>query len=120
MLTGSITTNLEEAKRMTESLVHLFNEDRLRKLVLFSSERPSSGRPIPTGGLREYSNVTRGNVLKPKDGTFNLDVRKALFHLEVVITGTGCPEKLRAGSSKHLVHPVKGLIIFHDFTLVWP
>ena len=64
---GIIRSSLEEAKNMIESLGHLFNEDWLRKLVLFNLERPYSSLPVPKGGLKE--------------GALKLGIRKTFFPL---------------------------------------
>ena len=50
---GSIRRSLEEAKKMIERLGYLFSEDRLRKLVLFSLEKPYISRPVSKGGLQK-------------------------------------------------------------------
>ena len=68
--------------------------------VIFSLERPYSRLPVPKGDLKVLPVPKWGNVLKLKEGTFKLVIRKKFFPLRVVVTRTVCPEKL------WLTHPL--------------
>ncbi|GAB0205659.1 triadin [Grus japonensis] len=86
-----------KATKMTGELEHLSYEDRLRELGLFSPEkapgRSNCGLPVPEGAYRKageglftraWSDRTRGNSFKLKEGRFRLDMRKKFFTMRVV------------------------------------
>ncbi|PKU33345.1 hypothetical protein llap_16350 [Limosa lapponica baueri] len=83
---------------MIRELEHLSYEDRLRELGLFSLEKRRLQRDIIVAlqylrgayrrdgeGLfiREWSDRTRGNGFKLKEGRFRLDIRKKFFTVRV-------------------------------------
>jgi len=79
----------QRAARM-RGLKHLSYEDRLRELGLFSLEktlwRTHSSLPVPKGSLKRderdclsYSDRTRGNDFKLKEGRIRLEVRQEFF-----------------------------------------
>ena len=78
---------------------YIYYEDRLRELGLFSlgeekaPGRSNCGLPVPEGAYRQageglftraWSDSTRGNGFKLKEGRFRLDVRKKFFTMRVV------------------------------------
>ncbi|PKU43336.1 hypothetical protein llap_6358 [Limosa lapponica baueri] len=85
--------------KITRGLEHLFYEDRLKELGLFSPEKrrlqgdPTAASQYLKGAyrrageglfIRECSNRMRGNSFKLKEGTFKLDIRKKFFAVRVV------------------------------------
>ena len=97
---------------MIRGLEHLFCEDRLRELGLFSPEKRRLWGDLTAAfqclkgayrkdgeGLftRTCSARTRGNAFKLKEGGFRLDIGILVRHSLLggwKGTGTGCPEKL--------------------------
>ena len=93
--------------RMIKGLEDLSYENKMRELGLFKlQKRRLQGDfcsfPVPKWGLkecrrenrifvREYSDRTRSNGFKLKEGRFILDIRKKIL---IGCTGTGCPERL--------------------------
>ena len=84
---------------MVRGLEHLSYEDRLRELGLFSLEkRMLQGHPVAffqyiKGAYKKdgetlftmvYSDRTRGNGFKLKEGRIRLDIRKTFFTMRVV------------------------------------
>ncbi|GAB0176000.1 hypothetical protein GRJ2_000065200 [Grus japonensis] len=87
------------ATKLIRGLEHLSYEDRLRELGLFSLEKrrlqgtSNCGFPVPEGAYRKageglftraWSDRTRGNGFKLKEGRFRLDIRKKFFSVSVV------------------------------------
>ncbi|GAB0192424.1 hypothetical protein GRJ2_001707700 [Grus japonensis] len=86
------------ATKMIRGLEHLSGKDRLRVGVVQSGEEKPPGRPyssllVPEGAykkagdgpfIRAWSDRTRGNGLKLKEGRFRLDIRKKFFTVRVV------------------------------------
>ncbi|GAB0187583.1 hypothetical protein GRJ2_001223600 [Grus japonensis] len=86
------------AMKLIRGLEHLSYEDRLRVGMVQPGEkaalgRPYSSLPVPKGtyrkageGLftRSWSDRTRGNGFKLKEGRFRFDVRKKFFTVRVV------------------------------------
>jgi len=95
----------QRATKMIQGMKHLFYEDRLRGLGLFSLEKRRLRGDLVEAfqylkgsyrkeGDRLFSRVcgdrTRGSGFKLKEGRFKLDIRKMSFTLW---RGTGCPER---------------------------
>ena len=93
---------------MIRELEHLFYEERLRELELFSLEkrrlqgRPQSSCPVPEGaykiageGLftRACSDRTRNNDFKLREGRFRLDISNKFFTMRVVRHWTRLPRE---------------------------
>ena len=92
---GPVGVGPEEATKMIREMEHLSCEQRLKELGLFSLEkRRPWGVPFSTWrGLQEswrgtfykgWSDRTRGNGFKLKEGRFILAIRKKLFTMRVV------------------------------------
>jgi len=95
--------------KMIRGLEHLFHEERLRELGLFSLEKRwlqgyliaafqylkeaynKAGEGLFTGAC---SAKTRGNVLKLKEGRYRSDIRKKIFNMRVVRHWNRLPRKL--------------------------
>lgn len=94
---------------MITGLEHLFHEDRLRELVLFSQEKRSLRGDLIAGfrylkgayeqeGGQVFETVdnsrTRGNSFKLREGRFRLDVRGKFFTMRVVSFWNRLPPSL--------------------------
>ena len=84
---GAAGAGPEEGTRMLRGLQHLCCEDRLRELGLFSSGK--LGDQLFTWS---YSDKTRRNGSKLKEGRFMLDARKQSFPQRAVRRWHCCPE----------------------------
>ncbi|PKU44659.1 hypothetical protein llap_5048 [Limosa lapponica baueri] len=96
---GLLERDQQRAMKMIRGPEHLSCEDRLRELGLFSLENRRLQRNLIAAfqyvkgayrrdgeGLfiREWSDRTRGNGFKLKEGRFRLDTRKKFFTVRVV------------------------------------
>jgi len=112
-----------KATKIVRGLEHLFYEERLRQLGLFSlGKKRLWGDFIIAfqylkGAYKKYrerlltkacSDMTRGNSFKLKEGQFRLDIRKTFFTMRVVRHWNRLPRELVAALSPVKYVPAYG------------
>ena len=142
---GPVECGQRRDTNTVRGLEHLFFEDRLRKLGLFSLEKRRlwgayCGLPVPERAYRKDGEIlfskaccdrTRSNRFKLREGRFRLDIRKKFFYTEggdtleqVAQRGGRCPIpgniQGRVGRGSEQPGPVAGGVRLHGLWRSFP
>ncbi|KAK4808069.1 hypothetical protein QYF61_025066 [Mycteria americana] len=128
---GAVGEGPQEATKMIRGMEHLSYEDRLRESGLFSLEKRRLREELIAACQylkgaykkdgdelfsRAFSNRTRGDGFKLKEGRFRLDIRKKFFTMSVVKYRPRLPREVVDAPSLETFKEISKLTIF---TGVW-